>query len=280
LARWRTASGSGSRLNDARLNPMYPHHEAALQRTIEHFQPQPDVRALLLGGSIAHGFAAATSDVDIMIVVADEDYVQRQAGRTTVFFSAELANYPDGYVDGKYISQTFLDQVEQRGSEPARFAFADAQVLFSHIDGLSDQLARIARYPAEQKQDRIQRFMAQLHAWHWYVGEAERKQNAYLMTTACAKLLLFGGRLAHNQQLYPYHKWLRAVLARVPDKPAQMLDLMETVSQQPSSANAGAWYELITGFREWESGTTFWPNHFMRDSELTWLAGLSPIDDL
>jgi hypothetical protein len=261
---------------------MYPHHQTTIQNTLAHFQAQPDVRALLLGGSIAHGFAAAISDVDVMIVISDQEHAQRQASHATVFFSRELATYPDGYVDGKYISQTFLDQVERHGSEPARFAFADAQVLSSNIDGLGDQLARIARYPAAHKQDRIERFMAQLHAWYWYAGEAERKQNAYLMTTACAKLLLFGGRLvlAHNQELYPYHKWFRAVLARVPDKPAQLLDLMETVSQQPSYANASAWYELITGFREWESGTTFWPNHFMQDSELTWLAGASPIDDL
>jgi nucleotidyltransferase-like protein len=261
---------------------MYPHHETTIQRTIAHFQDQPNIRALLLGGSVAHGFAAANSDVDVMIVVSDDEHARRLADRTTVFFSPELATYPDGYVDGKYISQTFLDQVERLGSEPARFAFADAQVLFSSIDQLGDQLARIARYPVEHKLDRIQRFLAQLHAWHWYAGEADRKQNAYLMTTACAKLLLFGGRLvlAHNEALYPYHKWFRAVLERVHDKPAQLLGQMEALSQRPGYAGAGAWYELITGFREWEGGATFWPNHFMQDSELTWLDGSSPVDDL
>jgi predicted nucleotidyltransferase len=78
---------------------MYSHHQATIQRTIAHFQAQADVRALLLGGSIAHGFAAATSDVDVMIVVSDKDCAQRQASRATVFFSVELANYPDGYAD-------------------------------------------------------------------------------------------------------------------------------------------------------------------------------------
>jgi predicted nucleotidyltransferase len=261
---------------------MFPHHEATIQRTIAYFQGQPNVRALLLGGSIAHGFAMATSDVDIMIVVSDEEHAQRVASRATQFFSTDLSTYPDGYVDGKYISTAFLGQVDQQGSEPARYAFADARLLFSSIDGLGDQLARIARYPVAGKLDRIQRFLAQLRAWHWFAGEAERHQNAYLMSVACAKLLLFGGRLllAHNEQLYPYHKWLPAVLARVPEKPAQLIELMESLSRQPSYASASAWYELICGFREWEAGMITWPNRFMQDSELTWLDGVSPIDDL
>jgi predicted nucleotidyltransferase len=261
---------------------MYPHHHASIQRTIDYFRTQPDVLALLLGGSIAHGFATPASDVDIMIVISDEDFQRRRAASSTQFFSTELVTYPNSYVDGKYISRSHMRLVEERGSEPARFAFADSQVLFATIDGVAEQIERIARYPAEQKLNRIRRFHAQMHAWHWYAGEAERHHNPYLMGIACQKLALFGARmvLALNEQIFPYHKWLPAVLARCADRPDGMLDLMERMSRQPSYALASEWHALILGHRAWESEGDLWGNAFMRDSELNWVDAEAPVDDL
>src|SRR5436189_6323837 len=139
----------------------HAHHQATIQRTIDHFQAQPEVLALLLGGSIAHGWAQPTSDVDILIIVSDEEHERRSAENNTRFYRPELATYPDGYVDGKFISPMFLAQVEERGSEPARFAFADAQVWFSHLAGLAERLPRTARYTLEDEVNRVKRFEAQ-----------------------------------------------------------------------------------------------------------------------
>src|SRR3712207_4287705 len=99
---------------------MYPHHEETIRRVVEHFEAQPEVRALLLGGSIAHGFASAESDVDIMIIVDEAAHAQRVRDGRLQFFSLELATYPGGYVDGKFIGERFLDEVAERGSDPAR----------------------------------------------------------------------------------------------------------------------------------------------------------------
>lgn len=171
---------------------MYAHHHETIQRVTDYFAAQPSVEALLLGGSIAHGFAQASSDVDLMIIVSPDEFQQRLTDNSLQFFSTDLATYADGYVDGKYLSAAFLTDVERRGSEPARFAFADAQILFTRMDGLANQLQRIVRYPHEDKANWISRFFAQLQAWHWYVGEAATKNNAYLMGVATSKLLLFG----------------------------------------------------------------------------------------
>jgi len=259
-----------------------PHHEATIQRTIDHFQAQPEVLALLLGGSIAHGWAQPTSDVDILIIVSDEEHQRRSAKNDARFYSPELATYPDGYVDGKYISPMFLTQVEERGSEPARFAFADAQVLFSHLADLAERLPRIARYPVEDKDNRIKRFQAQFQAWYWFASEAEQKQNRYLLNLAVNKLQLFGGRmvLAHNELLYPFHKWFPAMLERAPDKPEKLLEVMRTLSEAPTHANATVFYNLINDFRTWETDDLFWADRFLHDSELTWMEGTTPIDDV
>lgn len=261
---------------------MYPHHQESIARVTAYFQQQPDVLGLLLGGSVAHGFAQPASDIDIMIIVSPQAHQQRVADQQLQFFDRELCTYPEGYVDGKYISPGFLDQVEARGSEPARFAFQDSQILFSQIDGLAEQIQRISTYPVAAKTQRICRFSAQFQAWGWYMQEADRHANSYLAGIASHKMILFGSRmiLSHNELLYPYHKWLLAVLERAPEKPDGLLDVLQRLSQQPTLANATAFYDLITNFREWEREATPWPNRFMLDTELTWMDGTTVVDDL
>src|SRR5688572_6208960 len=119
---------------------MYVHHTEAIQRVVEHFSTDPEVSALLLTGSLAHGFANERSDVDIAIIVSEAERARRAASGGLTFFSLELAGYEGGYVDGKYLSLEFLDEVERRGSEPARYAFADARVLWSRVAGLDARL--------------------------------------------------------------------------------------------------------------------------------------------
>lgn len=261
---------------------MFPHHESAIARVAAAFQEQPGVQAVLLGGSIAHGFANETSDVDIMIVVSDEEHNTRLADGAFHYYNGDLCTYDGGYVDGKYISPAFLDAVERSGSEPARFAFADARVLFSRFDGLDEQVKRIARYPVEEKASRIARFHAQLEGWYWYAGEAAKRSDSYLMGVAATRMLLFGGRmvLAHNETLYPFHKWFYKVLDGVPQKPDDLLDAMRQLSKDQTLENAARFHDLVIGFREWETDGLPWPNRFMVDSELTWMRDATAIDDI
>ncbi|MEY2935506.1 MAG: hypothetical protein RL033_6255 [Pseudomonadota bacterium] len=261
-------------------NTQFAHHAETLARVRTHFAAQPEVSAVLLGGSIAHGFASAQSDVDIAIVVPDEQFQDRLRRADTCFFSRELCTYPEGYVDGKYISEAFLDQVAQRGSEPARFAFQDVQVVFNHSPTLLPRLTAAARYPSEEQAERIRRFQAQCSAWHWYTSEARKRQDLPLLRTAVSKLSLFGGRLilAHNQLLYPYHKWFLRVLEQAPQKPPELLPLMQELARDPQPDTATRFVELLRAIGTWP--TSSWGPQFMIDSELTWLHGNPPIDDL
>jgi len=261
---------------------MYSHHRDSIENTIRFFEKDPGVSALLLGGSIAHGFAAAESDVDVMIIIPDDLYAERLHDQQLTFFNRELATYPDGYVDGKYLSLGFLKDIRDKGSEPARYAFQNAQILFSRIDNLPQTLKAITRYPVEQKADRIQRFYAQFEAWHWYTGEALRLKNTYLLDLSVSKFILFGGRLlmAHNEQLYPYHKWFLRVLSELPDKPVGLLEQIERVTTSPNPEAIELFYQTIRTFREWGTSSVAWPAQFMLDSELNWLEGKTPVDDL
>ena len=261
---------------------MYPHHEAAMGRVIARFEPEPSVLGVLLGGSIAHEFATAESDVDIMIVVSDEELAERTATFRTAFADVDLAGYEGGYIDAKYVSPGYLDLVAERGSEPSRFAFDRASVLFSHLDGLDDRVVAAARYPVEVRADRIARFAAQVEAWRWYSGEAQKKDDPYLLATAVSRVVLFSGRmlLAHNETLYPFHKWFLRVLDGVVEKPEGIVSQMRAVSAAPSAAGADQIADAVLGFRDWDRGQVDWPNHFIFDTELSWMRDAAAVEDL
>jgi predicted nucleotidyltransferase len=261
---------------------MYPHHAQSIQNVKEYFQRDLEVLALLLSGSIAHGFHSATSDVDIMIFVSEENYQKRFQAAQLTFFNTDLCTYEGGYVDGKYVSLNFLKQVLAKGSEPARFAFEGSRVLFSRVEGFEEEICKIIEYPLAEKAERIKRFYAQLEAWHWYCGEALRKENQYLLGTAIHKMILFGGRLilAHNEMLYPYHKWFLKVLERAKDKPSDLMACIQALTESPTTENIEAFYEKVKTFQSWNSNPYGWGAQFMLDSELNWLDGNTPVDDL
>lgn len=261
---------------------MHAHHERAIAHATTLLRRDPEVRALLLGGSIAHGFERAESDVDLLIVVSDADHDARLREGRVQWATSEGCDWDGGYVEGKYVSPRFLAEVARAGSEPARFAFQDARVLFSELGDLGETLHAIARYPVEQKTDRIRRFHAQFEAWHWYGHEALKRGDRYLLGLSIARSVLFGGRmiLAHNERLYPYHKWFLRVLERVPLRPADLMERIAALHEDPSQATLLGFWATIKNFRPWEGADEPWPVQFMRDSELNWLSGSTPVDDL
>jgi len=176
----------------------------------------------------------------------------------------------------------FVKQVLAKGSEPARFAFEGSQVLFSRVEGFAEAICQIAEYPASEKMERIKRFYAQFEAWHWYCGEALSRGNQYLLGTAVSKLILFGGRLilAHNEMLYPYHKWFLRVLGNAKDKPTDLMACIQTLTESPNAETIEAFYEKVKTFQPWSEDPYHWPVQFLFDSELNWLDGKTPVDDL
>ena len=175
-----------------------------------------------------------------------------------------------------------VQQVLEKGSEPARFAFEGSRVLFSRVPGFEEDVCKIAMYPVAGKEERIRRFYAQFEAWRWYCGEALKQRNPYLLGTAVSKLILFGGRLilAHNEMLYPYHKWFLRVLEKAQDKPAGLMDCIQELTQAPTTETIEVFYDNVKMFRTWSDRPYNWPAQFMLDSELNWLDPKTPVEDV
>ena len=258
------------------------HHRATIDRAVDRLRTRDDVLAVLVGGSIAHGFATPSSDVDLLIVVPDAEWEHRLAAGDVTELDLESATYEGGYVDMKYTSVGFIRAVASRGSEQAKYAFDGVTIVFSRIDGLERELSAAARYPIEGRDERIQAFHAQLEYWRWMFAEGDRSDNAYAKALAAPHVVLFSGRLvlAHNAVLYPGYKWLLRVLRDVPEQPPGLMRAIDPVVRAPDKENVNALFDLVAGWRDWCVESQSWGARFMADTELAWLEGRPPIADL
>jgi hypothetical protein len=260
---------------------MWDHHRRTIDRLTQRFSTDPCFPALIVGGSLVKGYGRPDSDVDIILIATDEEYAQRLTANQLHYFSTEDCDYPGGYVDGKIVDVQFLRDAADRGSEPARAAFRGAFLAYCRNPEVEHLLQLIPIYPEEGHIEKVRSFIAQLLAWQWYVGEADKLANTYLMHHAVSELLLYGGRLilAHNRILYPYHKWFMTELRGAPELPEGFLGYMEDLLAQPSKAAADQYCECILGFQTWERPPEGWPARFMFDTEWTWRTGRVALPD-
>jgi predicted nucleotidyltransferase len=260
------------------------HHRAAIERLRASLEPDRSILALLLAGSLAHGYARPDSDIDVLLLVSPEDMRRYRGERRLTWADRSYCDWDGGYVDAKYVDVEFLQRVAARGSEPARYAFQGARILSSRVDGLQELLVDATRYPLEGRQQRVERFAAQMLAWRWYHSEAIRQANPYLGSLARQKVILFACRivLARNERLYPYHKWLLREVGRAPDRPPTLLEDIDGLLREPDQDRVVRFVsDVLEHFAidEAETNAT-WPDLFMRDTEQAWLEGEPAVDDL
>jgi hypothetical protein len=260
----------------------YPHHRQAVLGLRDEFINDPSVMALIVGGSICHGYARPDSDVDCVLLVDDEECELRRRENRIHYYSTHLTPYEGGYVDGKYQSVSYLEKVADYGSEPARFAFKDARIVFTRIDALEELLRRASAYPENDRVNRIIRFHAQLDGMRWFFGEGVKRADRYTVNWSAAGMVMFGSRmlLAHNRVLFPCHKTMTHELRRCSGLPDGIFDRMEGLLGNPTEESAEAYYRAVKDWREWEESPGGWPNQFMADSELKWLTGDAPVSDI
>ena len=257
------------------------HHQRAIDRLADAYRDDPRFRALIIGGSVAKGYARADSYVDFLIVATDEAFEQCRAARDLFINRRDLSDYDGGFVDGKIVNLAFLQDLADRGNEPSRAAFEGAFVAYSHISDLDSLLQRIPVYPEAGHDERIKAFYSMAFIQHWFIHEAERHGNRYTLARAASQLALFTGRLilAHNRRLFPYHKWLTRVLDAAPDKPDDLMKLFNNLLDEPCGEHAAALFERVRAFRDWGVSDLEAYTWFMTDVEWSWMSGRTPIED-
>jgi predicted nucleotidyltransferase len=260
---------------------MYSHHMDAIKAATEKLRAQDDVLGVIVGGSVAYGYAIEDSDIDIMIVYSDEEYEKRLKTGDIVYFETDSTHYEGGFIDGKATSAGFIKKVAEYGSEPAKFAFKNAIVTFDRAGGLEELVSAASRYPVARKAENIEKFYSQFQTWRWYFYEALKRGNRYLIDVSVMNYVLYAGRLilVFNETLYPYHKWFLRELDGVKHKPDGLLLCINATIEQKKPEHVEKLYNLISEFTQWPNEKP-WSVRFMLDSELGWLSGNIPVSDL
>jgi predicted nucleotidyltransferase len=260
---------------------LLPQHERLIARACERYSRDPELLGLVVGGSVAHGLASPTSDLDVMLVFSDAAAATRlEHGEMTVFDDT-LPDYEGGYLDGKVIALSFIDEVAARGSEPARWAFEDAFVAFSRVEGLEARIAAAAAYPEQERGEKLRDFASHVMLMEWFMREAGKRHDRYLAVFAGSRLALYAGRtvLALNRMLYPYHKWFLHQLGRAPSKPDGLLMQIDALLAAPGVETAADLVLSVTSFARLELTMQEAVSRFTRRSEWNWRFGPPPLED-
>ncbi|HEX2910921.1 MAG TPA: nucleotidyltransferase domain-containing protein [Chloroflexia bacterium] len=260
---------------------MRPHHQRTIDRLVKHFQADENYLALIIGGSIARGLEMENSDVDFVLVATDQEYERRKALQNFSFVSSDFCDYPGGYVDGKIVNLAYLAEAARQGSEPTRWAFTGAFTGFSRIEDLQHIIDSIAVYQESEQAEKINSFYSQVMLLIYFVKEAHKRTNPYLLAHASTNLALFASRLvlAHNKMLFPGHKWLMEEVKRAPNQPDNFIELVETLLREPNLDNALALKDCVVSIREWELDYNQALTRFIEDIELNWRYGRPPVMD-
>jgi predicted nucleotidyltransferase len=265
------------------LKMIYPHQQNAIDYISNKFKKDSQILALLLSGSIPHGFNDGNSDIDLNIIISKKLYEQKKNEQALTYWESADNFYLGGYFDGKYISFDYLDMVLKKGNEPTRFALQDSIILFDNTGKVANYIEQIGTYNEGTILDNSIRFLSQFEAWYWYCKEALLKQNEYLLNLSVSKLILFAGRLIliDNRVFFPYHKWFIKMLEKVPKKPPEYLYIVNELLNNKSKENIDALYNSVKNYKDWSNGSQFnWASHFLHDIETVWMRGEEFIENI
>ncbi len=231
---------------------------------------------------MATGRARADSDIDAIIVVTDDEYEARASNEDLLFYNTELAPYPGGYIDGKFISLDMLHVAADRGNEPMRASFLDSRVIWSKIDDLEQLAAKIGAYPEAGLAERCQSYLAQAQLYGTYfLPHALRKGDPYLTQHATSRLVLFAGRLLLTDQriLFRSHKDLLGDLERADGVPADLVESLRSILVTPTEDAARSLVDTLAGLHEeWNLPFTSTVSRFIHDVEWSWYTSDQPPD--
>ncbi|MCL2665127.1 MAG: nucleotidyltransferase domain-containing protein, partial [Defluviitaleaceae bacterium] len=199
---------------------MFKHHADSIENLINYFDGDPDVLAVILGGSVAKGCERADSDLDVMVTVTDHRYAALAKQNKLADCVFGQCTYEGGYFDIKYNTKDFLKAVAAHGSEPARNAFVNARCLTCRDAEITEIIPKIGVFQQQEKEEKILAFFSAMHLNYCYFFPIA-KDDLYLKIRSAADIVLFGGRLLLQEAevLFPCHKGLMAAVENLSCKP-------------------------------------------------------------
>ena len=206
---------------------MYRHHRESIEKLKEYFSGREGVIAVILDGSIVKGTARPDSDVDAVVVVTEEAYAALKAENRLAEVIPGHCTYPQGYFDVKYKTKEILRRAAGYASEPTRSAFEKAVVLFSADDEIAPLIEKIAAYPEDTFEVKLNCFCANLQLNRGYFLGCVQKDNAYMRAHLAQEIVYSVYRLIllENRKLFPCNRRLEEAVRACKKRPADVLEL-------------------------------------------------------
>ena len=245
-------------------------HDQTIARAIQELPPSEERQAMILVGSVARGDARCDSDVDILLLMNSP--VPESGLSGTDFPTDSWCISPCSGLSLEYIDQKFLDDALGFGSEPTRYLFKDALLLYENDLSLAYTLKQIATYPRHLQNERILEFASQLPAHFSFLELAEYSDNRYLLSETAYKLVHFAGRLvlAINAELYPGRKWFWRSIRLASNKPQRFCDLAHALLEQPSIAKGEEFLQCLYKHYNLTLPPENWQEHYTLSSIRKW----------
>ena len=251
---------------------MKDHHTRALEKARDRLLLEnPDLLAIILGGSIAKGIERDDSDVDLIVVLPDEDYQKRLSENRVAFLWKDVCDYSGGYVEGRFVCRSFIREAAKRGSEPTRHSFTGTYPVHCVDPDIARWLPLIPVYPEDCWEAKVAAFMAQMQLNRWFFwNEGVRRCDRYLQLRAATEIVLFGCRLilAHNRLLFACQKRLTEQTLAAPLKPEGLEDKINRLLTDMTDEAKEDFCKTVESFAEWPKTDPL--SRFLIDVEMSW----------
>lgn len=237
-------------------------------------EEDPDLLAIIVGGSIAKGVERDESDVDVIVVLKDDQYLKRLSENRVALIWHDVCDYPGGYVEGRYISRSFIKEAAERGSEPTRSSFTGSYPVYCVDSDIAQWLPLIVHYPDERQKENIASFLAQMQFNRWFFWtDGKSRGDRYVQLRAATEIVLFGCRLilAYNRILFARQKQLIEQTLAAPLKPDGLEEKINRFLTELTDEAKEDFCKAVEDFGGWgKTEFTEHLSHFLQDVELSW----------
>lgn len=252
---------------------MREHHRRAIEKAKARLIAEdPRLLVILVGGSIAKGIEREDSDVDLMVVISDEDYRARvEENKLSFIWGGDFCEYEGGYVEGRFLTRSFIMEAAKRGSEPTRHSFTGVYPIYGANPEIVECLPLIPVYPEDSRLEKISAFWSQMQLNRiFFWGEAKRRGDRYLQMRAASDIVLFGCRLilAHNRILFACQKRLIEQTLTAPQKPEGLEAKINQLLTGMTDEAKEDFCKTIESFSDW--GEVDCLSRFQTDVEMSW----------
>lgn len=231
---------------------MYKHHEESIEKLKEYFLKNENPIAIILDGSIVKGNERPDSDIDAIIVVSEERYLQLEKERRLAEVISGYCTYEGGYFDIKYKTKSLLLKAAESASEPTRNAYVNAQVIYSTDGEIEGIVKRIEAYPAHTANEKIRCFSANLELNYGYFLNCVKEDNAFMRARLSLEIVYSVYRLIliENETLFPCNRRLRDTVLSCKKRPENIVELGDKLLKDITKDNADS---LVNAFLKYTS---------------------------